>query len=52
MAVATCHTDGCTNAEVPIEITTSWTDEFGEEHPVHGVTCGVCGQSITDVIEV
>lgn len=42
--VATCHTDGCANAEVPIEVTV-WPGF--EDAPV---SCGVCRQPITDVV--
>jgi hypothetical protein len=49
----TCHTDGCDNNGVPIEMTLSWTetDIDGQlvQHTVSGVVCGVCGQPITDI---
>jgi hypothetical protein len=40
---ATCHTDGCPNADIPIELA---FDPTGP--PLSSVVCGVCGQVITD----
>jgi hypothetical protein len=40
---ATCHTDGCANADIPIELA---YDPDGP--PLSSVVCGVCGQVITD----
>ena len=37
----TCHTEGCENAEIAIELATD-ADNF---------QCGPCGQPITDVVE-
>jgi YgiT-type zinc finger domain-containing protein len=48
MATVTCHTEGCENANVAIDVTTEWTDEDGETQHVDDVVCGVCGQPITD----
>jgi hypothetical protein len=39
---ATCHTDGCGNADIGIPMT------YEEGSPPGGVQCGVCGQAITD----
>lgn len=48
---ATCHTDGCTNAGIPIDVgDLTWTDDNGQTHPV-AVSCGVCGQAIEDVTD-
>lgn len=44
---ATCHTEGCDNAGHPIPMPLEETPE-GD---LPGVTCGVCGQPITDVQE-
>lgn len=39
-AVVTCHTTGCENSELPIEVPISW--------PEYVVICGACNQQITD----
>lgn len=49
MATVTCHTDGCTNADTPIDLTLTYEDEEGETAYVSGVVCGVCSQQITDI---
>jgi hypothetical protein len=49
MAQVTCHTEGCDNAGIPLEVTLTYTDETGEVQTVAGVVCGVCGNPITDV---
>lgn len=41
---ATCHTEGCGNADIPISMV--YDDDFG---PLSGVYCGPCGQEITDL---
>lgn len=46
MAWLTCHTQGCGNEGVPIELDII-DPETGE--PVSSVLCGPCGQPITDV---
>lgn len=52
MSLVTCHTEGCPNAEIPIELATSFVDEeTGETVRVGSVTCGACGQPITDIQE-
>lgn len=52
MPTATCHTEGCGNADRPIEVTTTYVDdETGETLTVGGVCCGVCGQMISDVTD-
>lgn len=40
-AIATCQTDGCANAGIGLNV---WV-----ENPGGHVTCGVCGQPITDI---
>lgn len=49
MAVVTCHTEGCGNAGVGIDVSLTWEDENGETQTVGAVVCGACGQEITDV---
>lgn len=39
--IATCHTPGCHNAEIPLELTVP--------DPPGTIECGVCGQPIDDV---
>jgi hypothetical protein len=52
MSVATCRTDGCANADIPIEVgDLSYVDDDTGETYTAGVACGVCGQPITDVSE-
>jgi hypothetical protein len=52
-STVTCHTDGCENNGIGIEMTLSFqvTDEWGETSTVTvgSVQCGVCGQPITDI---
>lgn len=50
MAWATCHTPGCGNAGIPIDVDTEIETEDGGTITV-GVQCGVCGQPITDVAD-
>jgi hypothetical protein len=50
MSTVTCNTGGCANAGIPIELDLTWTDEEGGIHTVGAVACGVCGQSITDIV--
>lgn len=49
MATATCHTEGCPNADHAIEVDLTFTDEEGTEQTVGSVVCGVCGRQIEDV---
>jgi len=50
MSTVTCHTDGCANAEIAIDLPTTYEDEeTGETRSVDAVICGVCGQPIEDV---
>ncbi len=49
MTTVTCHTAGCTNADVPLDAVVTWKDDDGVEHVVDEIICGVCGQPITDV---
>lgn len=49
MAIVTCHTEGCGNAEIPIDVDNTYTDpETGETQTITAFACGVCGQSIGD----
>ena len=52
MSVATCHTAGCENDGIPVDVgDLTYTDEeTGEEYPMT-VVCGPCGNPITDVSE-
>lgn len=43
---ATCHTPRCENADIPIVV--GWDPEWGS---TPSVTCGVCGEPITDLPE-
>lgn len=49
MAIVTCHTEGCGNGGIGIDLPLTWTDDDGETVAVDAVSCGVCGQEITDV---
>lgn len=52
MSIATCHTEGCGNAGIPIEVELTATDPVtGETYTVGSVVCGACGQQITDIQE-
>lgn len=52
MSVVTCHTEGCENADIPIEMALSYVDfDTGETVTVDAVACGACGQPITDIKE-
>jgi len=48
-SVVICHTQDCGNADQPISMDLTYEDEYGDTHPVGSVSCGVCGQPITDV---
>lgn len=43
--LATCHTDGCGNAGMPIDV----TDLLDTDPAPSLVMCGVCGVTIEDV---
>lgn len=50
MLTVICHTSGCENEDVPIEIPSSSVDPFtGKDVPVVRVECGPCRTEITDV---
>jgi hypothetical protein len=49
MATVTCHTPGCENNGIPLEVVTEWTDTDGNEQTVDNVQCGACGREIRDV---
>jgi hypothetical protein len=52
VSTVTCHTDGCANNGIPIELDLTYTDpDTGETVTVGGVICGPCGQPITDIEE-
>jgi hypothetical protein len=48
VSTVTCHTEGCANGGIPIEIDLTWTDDEGQTHTMD-CYCGVCGQQITDI---
>jgi hypothetical protein len=45
--IVTCHTQGCSNAGAPIDL----TELFAAPDPPEIVVCGVCGQAISDLID-
>lgn len=51
MATATCHTPGCENAGIPIEIEHPIDEDTGQPATPWQVVCGPCQQPITDVSE-
>lgn len=52
MPRATCHTQGCTNAGIPVPIAPP-VDIITDEPvpPPWTVLCGACGEPITDITE-
>jgi len=51
MANVVCHTEDCSNAGIPISLNLAYTDDDGETVNVDAVSCGVCGQEITDITD-
>ena len=51
MATVTCHTEECANAGAAIELSLTYDDGTGAMVPVDAVSCGVCGQPITDITD-
>lgn len=51
MTTVTCHTEGCANAGIPLDVSLSWTDDAGDAHTVTEVICGPCGNPITDIAD-
>lgn len=50
MSTVTCHTEGCENVDIPLEMTLSGVDDItGEPWQVSAVYCGVCSQPIIDI---
>lgn len=49
MATVTCHTAGCGNQDMALELDLTFTDDDGQPAMIEWVVCGVCGQQITDV---
>jgi hypothetical protein len=49
MAVLTCHTEGCSNAEKPIEYEMTERNPDGTVTQIQYAVCGVCSQPITDI---
>lgn len=49
-ATATCHTEDCANAGIAIDVgTLTYEDPFTGELVAVDVSCGVCGEPITDI---
>lgn len=48
---STCHTSGCVNEDVPVEVLTWIDEETGETVHADRVECGGCGQEVTDIAE-
>jgi hypothetical protein len=48
MATVTCHTEGCGNAGIGLDLDLAYEID-GETHLITDVFCGVCGQPIIDV---
>lgn len=47
---ATCHTSGCTNEGIALEVIAVVTGPDG--NPITpNIQCGVCGQPITDAVQ-
>jgi hypothetical protein len=51
MGMATCHTPDCINAGIALDVGPATFEMDGETWPRGPVTCGVCGQPITDITE-
>jgi hypothetical protein len=52
MSTAICHTSGCENEGVPIDVgNLTVEDPWGGPPMTAAVSCGPCGQPITDVTD-
>lgn len=51
MAIVTCHTEGCANADIPIDLGEPPVGDDGQPIVWDSFGCGVCGQPIDDVVE-
>lgn len=49
MTLVTCHTAGCENSGISIDMNLEYVGPDGQTTYVSGVICGVCGQDITDI---
>jgi hypothetical protein len=53
MNTVTCHTDGCANSGITIDMQLSFDvvdiDGTTTTYTVGSVSCGICGQPITDI---
>jgi hypothetical protein len=50
MATVTCHTEGCGNEGIGLDLDLDYVDpESGETVAISTVVCGVCGKPITDL---
>jgi hypothetical protein len=49
VTTVTCHTEGCENVDLPIEVPPlTFHDPDTGEYVAATVVCGVCGNPITD----
>lgn len=52
MSIVTCHSPGCGNDGIPIELSLASADpETGVPIEVSVVMCGGCGEQITDIAD-
>ena len=51
MSQCTCHTTGCGNEGIAIEMDLTYTDPFDGQTYTMGCSCGVCGEPITDITD-
>jgi len=51
MTSVICHTPGCLNEDIPVELETTYVDDGGQTRDVDAVICGPCGEPITNVRE-
>jgi hypothetical protein len=49
MSTVTCHTEGCGNNDIPIEMELATRDGDGIVRQTVRVVCGVCSKPITDI---
>lgn len=49
MAIVTCRTEGCGNADRPIELAMAGVDADDQPWTALYASCGACGQQITDI---
>lgn len=51
MSTVTCRTEGCGNADIPLEMDLRILDVAGQPtgEMIENVICGACGEPITDI---